>query len=58
MVRKVYPDSAEQILALYPVASDEDLFGAINDLFGDHFFGMQAWYAAQQTAKQGIPTHQ
>lgn len=56
MVRKVYPDSAEQILALYPVASDEDLFGAINDLFGDHFFGMQAWYAAQQTAKQGIPT--
>lgn len=56
MVREVYPDSADQVLALYPVHTDEDLFKAINDLFGDHFFGMQAWFAANESARQGLPT--
>jgi para-nitrobenzyl esterase len=56
MVQEVYPDSAEQVLALYPVHSDEDLFQAINNLFGDHFFGMQAWFAANEMSRQGLPT--
>lgn len=57
LVREVYPETADAVLALYPANNDEELERAINALFGDHFFGMQAWYAANETAKQGLPTY-
>ncbi len=56
MVRDVYPDEADAILDYYPVASDDDLFNGINTLLGDHLFGMQAWFSANETARHGVPT--
>jgi para-nitrobenzyl esterase len=56
MVRDVYPDEADAILDYYPVASGDELFDGINKLLGDHLFGMQAWFAANETARQGVPT--
>lgn len=56
MVRDVYPDEAEAVLDLYPIVSQDDLFDGINTLLGDHLFGMQAWFAANATARRGVPT--
>ncbi|MEH6912238.1 MAG: carboxylesterase family protein [Oceanicoccus sp.] len=56
MIRDVYPDEASVILDYYPVVSNDDLFDGINTLLGDHLFGMQAWFAANETARHGVPT--
>lgn len=56
MVRDVYPDEAGTILQYYPIGSDVELFDGINRLLGDHLFGMQAWFAANETARHGVPT--
>ena len=57
LVREVYPESADEVLALYPAKTDEDLAGAISDLFGDNVFGMQAWFAANAAAASGAPVY-
>jgi len=56
IVRDVYPDNVDEILSYYPVRSDEDLADGINTLLGDHLFGMQAWFAANESARLGVPT--
>jgi para-nitrobenzyl esterase len=57
LIWKEYPEQAGKLLELYPAESDDDLFMAINDLFGDHFFGMQAWFAALKHSKSGNQTY-
>lgn len=57
MVRDVYPEKGDAIMALYPVETKDDLFDAINDLFGDHFFGMQAWFAAHEHSANDNPVY-
>lgn len=57
LVRENYGDRADEVLALYPATSQQDLQDTINDLFGDHFFGMQAWFTVNEVARQSPPAY-
>jgi len=57
MIAAEYPLEAGRLLELYPAKTDGELFDAINSLFGDHFFGTPAWFAAQKHSKSGYPTY-
>jgi len=52
-----YPENGERIFALYPADTDAEVPAAVSALFGDHLFGMQAWYAAALQSKLGQPTY-
>jgi para-nitrobenzyl esterase len=57
LVLDEYPDAGKRLLKLYPADTDDDLYDAVNALFGDDFFGMQAWFAANNHREAGNPTY-
>lgn len=56
-VTELYGDAAEEVLALYPAASAEELEQAATDLAGDRFLVFSTWQWADLHGKTGCPVY-
>lgn len=43
IVRFLYPDDADEVLALYPGETEEQVIASATDLAGDRFIGLSTW---------------
>jgi len=52
-VRKLYPDRSDEVLKLYPVATDSEVIDAAQDLASDRFISYSTWKWIDLAAKTG-----
>ncbi|WJG10310.1 carboxylesterase/lipase family protein [Aliiglaciecola sp. LCG003] len=51
-IKRLYPADYQQVLALYPADTNEQIMAALQDLASDRFISFGNWYWAQQMAKK------
>jgi para-nitrobenzyl esterase len=57
-VKRLYPDKADEVLAVYAVKTDEEVEQAATDLAGDRFIGYSTWkWIDAHSKSSGQPTY-
>jgi para-nitrobenzyl esterase len=57
IVRKLYPDRAEELLKVYVVKNDSDVERVATEMVGDNFIAFSTWRWAELQAKTNSPVY-